>query len=190
MIKESGCQQTSMCAAIVYHKPQESKWWSGTQRMPVKNGKYEANLLIVKSHQIKLYNWPLSNAPAMLSRKDVSEPWWDNPRDAQMYFLLAASYVEARRSCHGAQYWWNIWLSAILGPPAPQFAKPEMAQVTQMKCELNTARCNLFWRFCLKSNFKRTWRKNMAHWHSCRRVIIILWERKFDSLFLFLYKPH
>lgn len=71
----------------------------------MENGNDEANLIIATSHQIKSPNWPLRNAPAMLSRKDVNEPLWGIPSDAQMYLLLAVSYVGAGRSCQGAQYW-------------------------------------------------------------------------------------
>lgn len=104
-------------------KSQVFKWCSGTQWMPMENGRDEANLIIANSHLIKLPNWLLSNAPAMLSRKDVNEPLWGIPSDAQMSLLLAASLVGAGRSCQGAQHWWNIWLSAVLSPSVPTIGK-------------------------------------------------------------------
>lgn len=71
----------------------------------MENGNDEANFIIATSHQIKLSNWPLSDVPAMLSRKDMNEPLWGIPSNTQMYLLLAASHVGARKSCQGAQYW-------------------------------------------------------------------------------------
>lgn len=89
----------------------------------MENDKDETNLMIAKSHQIKLYKCLLSKAPAMLSRKVVNGPSWDSPMLAQMYLMLAASYVGTRGSCQATQHWWNIWLFVILSLSVPTVCK-------------------------------------------------------------------